>query len=467
MRVVITGASRGIGRATALKLAADGAEALTLCDVAYLDELESLAANLRTAGCKVRTLKADMARPSEPAQLVATAVKAMGGIDAIVGNAGITAPGKLVDLDIATWDRIFDVNLRANWLLAKAAHPHLKRSRGAVVMLASMAGIMPQIPTGAYSPAKAALVMLTEMLAMEWAADGIRANSVCPGFVHTSMTDAIYRQSRLARGRAKLVPLGRVAKPGDIADAVAFLLSPQASYITGQALLVDGGLTRSILNHVPGIAATPQRKVNESLAVLSAQHRQPRRDRGRHGRHESRLLPAHAEGAHRADQTRRRAGLRFGQLHRASLPHRGLRAFQQSGAARPLLRDADQAHPGRPARHRAAGLQSDPRRRRHRHARPHDRRPRQCRLRARLPAPLGRRHGAADARHPRRAAQPARRDRQRQSPGLRGEFPHRQEVLDRGDADLRRQVLEGAGRPDAVDARHHGEVGQGRRRTAS
>src|SRR5258708_425465 len=147
MRVVITGASRGIGRATALKLAADGAEALTLCDVAYLDELESLASNLRTAGCKVRTLKADMARPSEPAKLVAAAVKAMGGIDAIVGNAGITAPGKLVDLDIATSDRIFDINLRANWLLAKAAHPHLKRSKGAVVMLASMACIMPQIPT--------------------------------------------------------------------------------------------------------------------------------------------------------------------------------------------------------------------------------------------------------------------------------------------------------------------------------
>ena len=260
MRVVITGASRGIGRATALKLAADGAEAMTLCDIAYLDELEALAADLRASGCRVRTLKADMAKPREPAKVIAVAAKAMGGIDAIVGNAGITAPGKLVDLEVETWDRVFDINLRANWLLAKAAHPHLKRSRGAVVMLASMAGVMPQLPTGAYSPAKAALVMLTEMMAMEWAPDGIRANSVCPGFVHTSMTDAIYRQPGLARGRAKLVPLGRVARPSDIADAIAFLLSPQASYITGQALLVDGGLTRSILNHVPGVAATPKGK---------------------------------------------------------------------------------------------------------------------------------------------------------------------------------------------------------------
>lgn len=258
MRVVITGASRGIGRATALKLAADGAEALTLCDVAYLDELEALATNLRTSGCKVKTLRADMARPKEPARVIATALKAMGGIDAIVGNAGITAPSKLADLDVETWNRIFDIDLRANWLLAKAAYPHLKKTKGSVVMLASMAGVMPQLPTGAYSPAKAALIMLTEMLAMEWAPDGIRANAVCPGFVHTSMTDAIYSQPKLARARAKLVPLGRVAKPGDIADAIGFLLSAQASYITGQSLIVDGGLTRSILNHVPGIAATPR-----------------------------------------------------------------------------------------------------------------------------------------------------------------------------------------------------------------
>ena len=92
MRVVITGASRGIGRATAVKLVSDGAQALTLCDVAYLDELEALAVELRTSGCKVKTLRADMAKPTEPAKVMASAARAMGGIDAIVGNAGISAP---------------------------------------------------------------------------------------------------------------------------------------------------------------------------------------------------------------------------------------------------------------------------------------------------------------------------------------------------------------------------------------
>jgi glucose 1-dehydrogenase len=206
----------------------------------------------------VKTLRADMARPKEPARVIAAAVKAMGGIDGIVGNAGITAPGKLAELDIETWDRVFDIDLRANWLLAKAAYPYLKKSKGSIVMLASMAGIVPQLPHGAYSPAKAALIMLTEMMAMEWGPDGIRANAVCPGFVHTSMTDAVYSQTKLARERTKMVPLGRIAKPGDIADTIAFLLGPQSGYITGQSLVVDGGLTRSTLSRVPGVAATPR-----------------------------------------------------------------------------------------------------------------------------------------------------------------------------------------------------------------
>jgi glucose 1-dehydrogenase len=258
MRVVITGASRGIGRATALKLADKGAKQILVCDVAYLDELDALAEELRARSVTCRTLKADMAKPDQPGKVIAAAAKAFGGVDVVVGNAGIAAPAKLVDLELATWDRIFNINTRANWLLAKAAWPHLKAARGSFVVIASMSGVVPQSPTGAYSPAKAALIMLAQLLAMEWAPDGIRVNAVSPGFVHTSMTDSLYRQKAVAQGRRKLVPLGRIATPEDVANAVAFLVGPEASYITGQSLLVDGGLVQSILNHAPGMAATPK-----------------------------------------------------------------------------------------------------------------------------------------------------------------------------------------------------------------
>ena len=135
------------------------------------------------------------------------------------------------------------------------------------------------------------------------------------------------------------------------------------------------------------------------------------------------------------------------ELHRASLPHRGLRALQQPGAARPVRRDADEAHPRRPARHRAAGGQPDPRGRGHRDARPHDRRTRQRRLRPRLPAPLGRRHGAADARH---LTAPCRTSTTRSTQANREAFEENFRIIKkrwtRGDADVRRQVLAGPGR---------------------
>ena len=183
----------------------------------------------------------------------------------------------------------------------------------------------------------------------------------------------------------------------------------------------------------------------EGILVLSAQYRQPRGDRGGNGGHAARPLSAHAAGTERADQTGRRTRLRLGQLHRTSFPYRGLRGFAEPGAARPVFRDADQTHPRRATGHRLAGRQPDPGGRGHRDAGPHDRRPRGGGLRARLSAPLGRYHGATDARRQRRSAAPARCDRRRQPRRVRGELPDHQKGLDRGDADLRRAILEGAG----------------------
>ena len=262
MRVLVTGASRGIGRATCLKLAREaagrGAARLRIaaCGSRHGDELDTLVAELSELGASAHGLLGDLADPAVPARLVAEAAEALGGLDAMVSNAGIARASSLADLALEEWDHVFAVNARATWLLAKAAYPWLKESRGSVVTVASIAGVRPQTGLGAYSPTKAALVMLTRLLAQEWAADGIRVNCVSPGLVHTPMTAGIYADSAIKAGREAIVPQHRIAAPeADIAGAIAYFLGPDAPYCTGQNLLADGGLADAIMAQVPGRVA--------------------------------------------------------------------------------------------------------------------------------------------------------------------------------------------------------------------
>jgi glucose 1-dehydrogenase len=252
MRALITGSSRGIGRAVALRLAAQGAQP-ALCGSGHVDELDHLAGEIRRSGGQALTLVGDLQHEQTPADLVARAAGAMGGLDAVVGNAGITNPGLLATLEVAQWDQIFAVNLRAQWLLARAAHPWLQQSRGSLVYVASMCGVQPYVGGGAYSPAKAALIMLTRQLAQEWAADRIRVNCVSPGFVRTPLTQPLFDQPEVRAAREALVPLGRIAEAdADMAGIVSFLLGPDAAYVTGQNLLADGGLLDSVQTHIRG-----------------------------------------------------------------------------------------------------------------------------------------------------------------------------------------------------------------------
>jgi len=136
----------------------------------------------------------------------------------------------------------------------------LKKSRGAVCFTSSMSGQLPHEGSGAYSPAKAALTMLAQTLALEWAPDGIRVNVVSPGMTHTPMTAKMYADPKIKQAREDLIPLSRIGDPKDIANAIEFLISPLSSYITGQDLCVDGGFTKSILSHIPGRpSSAPQR----------------------------------------------------------------------------------------------------------------------------------------------------------------------------------------------------------------
>ncbi|MGE4219389.1 MAG: SDR family NAD(P)-dependent oxidoreductase [Alphaproteobacteria bacterium] len=261
MRVLVTGASPGIGGTTALLLArravAQGRRAsIAVCEYRETPELLALKSDLERLGAEVATPVGDLADPAVPARLVGEATGIFGGLDAVVSNAGITGPGLMATLDIESWDRLFAVNVRAAWLLAKAAYPALKASRGGFVAVASMSGMLPHHGMGAYSASKAALIMLVRQLAQEWAADGIRVNSVSPGLAHTPLTQAVYADAELAAARSAMVPMQRVAQPVDIAGAIAMLLSSDAGYCTGQNLLVDGAFSESILGTIPGRPAS-------------------------------------------------------------------------------------------------------------------------------------------------------------------------------------------------------------------
>jgi glucose 1-dehydrogenase len=197
-------------------------------------------------------LVGDLGDHDVPGQLVAAAVDAFGGLDALVANAGIANPGPLKELSVEDWDAMFSVNVRGAWLLAKASYAHLRDSRGSACFTSSMSGQQPHAGSGAYSPSKAALTLLAQTLALEWAPDGIRVNVVSPGMTRTGMTEKMYIDPEIKKAREKLIPLSRIGDPLDIANVIEFLVSPLSSYVTGQDICVDGGFSKSILSHIPG-----------------------------------------------------------------------------------------------------------------------------------------------------------------------------------------------------------------------
>jgi 3-oxoacyl-[acyl-carrier protein] reductase len=170
--------------------------------------------------------------------------------------AGAPQAGALADMDVAHWDHAFAINVRPVWLMAQAAHASLARTRGSITAVASMSGLQPHPGLGAYSPAKAALIMLCRQLAQEWGPDGIRTNCICPGMILTPLTEPIYRDAAVLRSRESLVPLGRIGTALDIGQAVAYLASDAAAYVNGANLVVDGGVSEHMLAMIPGRPGT-------------------------------------------------------------------------------------------------------------------------------------------------------------------------------------------------------------------
>lgn len=257
MRALVSGGSSGIGAATCVKLAeaalARGAQPMiAVCGYELNSSQEQVVREIESMGGKAIALAGDLGDPVVPSQLVDAAVAEFGGLDALVANAGIASPGAICDLSLDDWDSMFSVNLRGAWLLAKASYPHLKNSQGSACFTSSMSGQLPHAGSGAYSPSKAALTMLAQTLALEWAPEGIRVNVVSPGMTHTRMTEKMYADPEIKKAREKIIPLTRIGDPMDIANVIEFLVGPLSGYVTGQDICVDGGFSKSILSHIPG-----------------------------------------------------------------------------------------------------------------------------------------------------------------------------------------------------------------------
>lgn len=252
MRAIITGAASGIGKATAFRLSRDahareGKPAqLLLVDMAG-NKLGDVARELAGQGAQVECVVADLTDASAPQRVIDAAKRAWNGLDVLVSNAGLLERSTLLEMSVDSYDRCFALNTRAAWLLAKAAHPLLAASRGCIVATASIAAYEPTSPLGAYSASKAALVMLVRQMAHDWGPDGIRCNTVSPGSTHTGMTDARYSDPVQREAAAQRNPLRMVGTPDDLAAAIAFLASPDAAYITGSDLVVDGGLRTMLM----------------------------------------------------------------------------------------------------------------------------------------------------------------------------------------------------------------------------
>jgi NAD(P)-dependent dehydrogenase (short-subunit alcohol dehydrogenase family) len=240
---IVTGATSGIGRATALKLAKDGYAVLAVGrDVAALAETRK---TIQQHGSACDTLQADVVAQEAPDRIVAAAVERFGGIDALVNAAGIIGSGTVENTPDEAWDQMMDINTRAPFRLMRAAVPHLAARKGAVVNVSSVTGIRSFPGVLAYCVSKAAVDQLTRCAALELAAKGVRVNAVNPGVVVTNL----HRRSGMGEPQYAAFlehskdthPMGRPGAPEEIAELIAFLVSSRSGWITGETIAIDGG----------------------------------------------------------------------------------------------------------------------------------------------------------------------------------------------------------------------------------
>ena len=242
---IVTGGGRGIGRAVCLALAREGSNVM-VTDVVSQTARE-VSEEIQSMGRRALFFEMDVSKSDQAKKMVAAALSSFGKIDILVNVAGIFLRSPIEDVSEQDWDKVVAVNLKGTFLCSQAVGKEMiKQGGGSIVNFASVAAHTPQINLGAYSPSKAGVLLLTKIMAVEWAKYNIRVNALSPGPILTPMTDSIYNTEKLKKGRAKAIPMDRFGTPEEVAKAVLFLVSDDASYITGHALSIDGGALDSM-----------------------------------------------------------------------------------------------------------------------------------------------------------------------------------------------------------------------------
>ena len=237
---LVTGSSRGIGRAIALTLAAHGAD-IAINYAGNTAAAEEVKAAIEAMGRKAILVQGSVAETDGVQAIVNQVVKELGRLDILINNAGITRDGLLMRMKEADWDAVMETNLKGVYNCSKAVmRTMMKQKSGRIVNMASVVGEMGNAGQANYAAAKAGVIGITKSLAKEVASRGITVNAVAPGFIATDMTSVLTDEQKAEMART--IPLGRAGQPQDVANAVLFLVSEEAAYITGQVLNVDGGM---------------------------------------------------------------------------------------------------------------------------------------------------------------------------------------------------------------------------------
>ncbi|WP_221797212.1 SDR family NAD(P)-dependent oxidoreductase [Oceanobacter mangrovi] len=246
--IAVTGAGSGIGAAVARGLLEAGAS-VAMLDV-NTDGCDSLLATLGELAAEALVIPCDVSSEASVQQAAARINERFGHLNGLANCAGILRPGALLDVSLDDWNQVLQVNLTGSMLCARAFAP-LMGNGGSLVFIASVAALMPQTNSGAYSASKSAVTLMSRQLAVELGNRQIRSNVICPGMIRTALSEPFYAHPGITEAREAMTASGRIGMPSDIANATLFLLSDKSSYINGTEVVVDGGLDNMLMHLIP------------------------------------------------------------------------------------------------------------------------------------------------------------------------------------------------------------------------